>query len=375
MNKKEVSELKKNISKESDLLTINQVVMAFVDAEKEIKCKTNRSFIEIPDEELECIVSTMTKGLGGVLGKTLVEYEFPRDAYEEEHAQSILYNAYETKLKDEEAVDKLLEHIVSKMQQASTYAITIVHSSYTVFKKNKTDDENPYDDYDYSFLSICVSPVEIRVDGLVYNEEENAIVRKLDYDRIVADKPTEAVLYPTFTGRGPDVNHVLVYNKNVKKPNISLVEEVLECQFTSTATDQKIAFHEILEEVVGDDLDYQLISTVNERIRDIIDVSKNDFDIPTIGENDVCNILIDSGIEPQKEQAIRTAYQQAVGDEVLPAVNLLENKMQLTADGISITIGKNAVDKVRTKNEDGHRYLLIDLDDPTIEINGMESKI
>jgi hypothetical protein len=56
-------------------------------------------------------------------------------------------------------------------------------------------------------------------------------------------------------------------------------------------------------------------------------------------------------------------------------VNLVENKMQIKSDGIVVTVGKGAIDKVRTRDEDGHRYMLIDLDDPTVTINGMASKL
>lgn len=375
MNRKEVSEIKKNIKVSNDLFTTNNVVVAFVDAEKNIKCKTNRSYAEIPTEELECIIDTVSASLSGTLGKGLVEYEFPKEAYEENGQQSIIYNAYNSRLKDEEAVDALLEHIVSNLSYSSTYAIYIIHSSYTVFKKTKSDEEDPYNNFDFSFMNICLCPVELRIDGLIYDEEENAIVKKHDFDRIVSPKPQDAFMYPTFTGRGPDVNHVLYYAKNVKKPNISVVENILGCQFTSTAVDQKIAFHDIIEAVAGDNLDYQFLSNVNEKIRDIVESTKNDFDIPALNEDDVCNILIDAGIETEKENSIRSAYKTVVGDEVLPAVNLLENKMQIMADGITINVGKNAIDKVRTRNEDGRRYLLIDLDDPTIRINGIDSKI
>ena len=91
MNRKEVSEIKKNISVNNDLFVVNNVVVAFVDAEKQIKCKTNRSFTEIPDEELECILDTVTAGLSGTLGKGLVEYEFPKEAYEDGKQHEIIY--------------------------------------------------------------------------------------------------------------------------------------------------------------------------------------------------------------------------------------------------------------------------------------------
>jgi hypothetical protein len=376
MNRKEISEIKKNIEIDNDLLIVNSAVIACIDAEKNVKCMTNRSFTEIPREELECIIGTVKNSLSGTLGKALVEYEFPMTAYEEDHAQSILYKALDSKLMDEEAVEKLVDHIREKMDYVSVYTIMITHCTYTVFKKNKTGDEDPYDSFDYSFIDICICPVELRVDGLIYSDDKNAVIRKLDFDKVVAEKPDAAVLYPTFTGRGPDVNHVLCYSRNIKKPNISLVEDVLECSFTSTVNDQKAAFHGVMQEVLGDELNYSFISSVNEKLRDIADNTKNDYDMAEINENDVCNILIGSGVESEKEEAIRTAFKEHVGEEnTLPVVNLVENKMQIKSDGIVVTVGKGAIDKVRTRDEDGHRYMLIDLDDPTVTINGMASKL
>ena len=51
--------------------------------------------------------------------------------------------------------------------------------------------------------------------------------------------------------------------------------------------------------------------------------------------------------------------------------NLVENKTVLAAPGITVNIKPSAADKVRTSVVDGRRCLLIDIDDPTIEINGL----
>ena len=51
MNKKELNELRRNFSESSDLFTLNHVVTAFVDAEKEIRCQSSRAFHNIPSEE------------------------------------------------------------------------------------------------------------------------------------------------------------------------------------------------------------------------------------------------------------------------------------------------------------------------------------
>lgn len=51
MNKKDLRELKKNFSDTSDLFTMNHVVTAFVDAEKNIRCQNSQAYHDIPQEE------------------------------------------------------------------------------------------------------------------------------------------------------------------------------------------------------------------------------------------------------------------------------------------------------------------------------------
>ena len=178
----------------------------------------------------------------------------------------------------------MLHDIVNNMEYVSTYAILIGHCTYTVFRKNKSDEIDPYDSHDYSFLVTAICPVELRVDGLIYQEEENAIVRKSEYDRIVAEIPTDGFLYPTFTGRGPDVNHVLYSANKPKKVNISMVEEVLGCTFTVTAQEEKATFQSMMETVVGEELNYTVITGVNEKIQEIAAEHSNDADIPVIAK-------------------------------------------------------------------------------------------
>ena len=55
--------------------------------------------------------------------------------------------------------------------------------------------------------------------------------------------------------------------------------------------------------------------------------------------------------------------------------NLIDSKTTISLDGITVSIGKDATDKVRTQCVNGRRYLLIDLDDPAVEINGLTARI
>ena len=66
----------------------------------------------------------------------------------------------------------------------------------------------------------------------------------------------------TFTGRGPDVNHVLYYTRKPKEVNVSLVEQVLGCKFTYTAQQEKEQFQEMLQDILGEELNYNTITAV-----------------------------------------------------------------------------------------------------------------
>ncbi len=372
MNKKELNELRKNFSEGSDLFTLNHVVSAFVTAEKEICNVKSAPFHNIPSEESECYMNTLKRVLSGTLGKGLLEYEFPNEAYEEDGTQSILYGGLMSRLSDESAVNLMLSQIVSNMEYVSTYAILIGHCTYTVFNKTRDGEENPYDAVDYSFLVTAICPVEIRVDGLIYNEEAGGIIRKTEYDRIVSEVPTDGFLYPTFTGRGPDVNHVLYYARKPKEVNVSIVENVLGCKFICTANQEKDSFHTLMEDIVAEELSYTVITDVNEKLRSIAEEYKNEPDLPTVDDIQMRDILLDSGVSEEKAVKLQNMYREITREKPLSVCNLTENKTTLTTEGITIQIAKDFADKVRTQYIDGRRYLLIDLDEPQIYVNGMQ---
>ncbi|MFR3811375.1 MAG: DUF4317 family protein [Ruminococcus callidus] len=114
-------------------------------------------------------------------------------------------------------------------------------------------------------LVAAICPVEVRVDGLIYNEDDNAIEKKNVYDRIVAEIPTDGFLYPTFTGRGSDVNHVLYSAHKPKDVNISIIENVLGCPFNCTVQEQK-NFQNMMQEIVSDELSYASHYRRNEKL-------------------------------------------------------------------------------------------------------------
>ncbi|MBR1738989.1 MAG: DUF4317 domain-containing protein [Ruminococcus sp.] len=374
MNKKEINEIKKNFSDDCGFFTVNRVVTAFVDAEKNIKCMTNQLYSIIPQDESELIMADLKKVLSGKIGGNLLEYSFPRDAYLEGGAQKLLYDTLGSKLADEEAVKTFLNSIVEKMEYLSTYSIFTAHCTYSVLNKNKMGELEEEADSDYNFLITAICPVELRIDGLIYNEETNAIAKKESSDRIVG-LPTDGFLFPLFNDRTPDINGVMYYTKNAKKPNTSVIEELLGCEFVMTGQSEKQVFHAILGNVVGDELDYDLITTVNDKIQDLIDQTSHETEVTTIDNNKLSAILWEAGVSQEKLEHLPKVYEQAMGTKPMTAVNLVEKKTVVAVPSITVNIGKGGVDKVKTQVIDGKKCLVIALDDPEISINGLEMQV
>ncbi|MBS6818853.1 MAG: DUF4317 domain-containing protein [Ruminococcus bicirculans] len=337
MNKKEINEIKKNFSDDCGFFTVNHVVTAFVDAEKNIKCKTNQLYNTIPQDEAELIMINLKKVLSGSIGKNLLEYSFPKDAYLEGGAQPFMYETLQSKLLDEEKVDNFLNAIVEKVEYVSTYTIFMAHCTYSVLKKNKMDEFEDEADTDYNFIVTALCPVNLRIDGLVYDEQDNSIAKKESCDRIV-ELPSDGFLFPLFNDRAPDINGVLYYTKNAKKPNTSVVEELLGCEL-------------------------------------FVDQNAHETEIPTIDEHKLSSILWEAGVSQDKLDNLPKVFDAAAGGKPLTAVNLVEKRTVVSAPSITVNIGKDAVDKVKTQIVDGRKCLIINLDDPEIEVNGLETTI
>lgn len=376
MNKKEVAEIKKNFTDTSGFFTLNHIVSVYVDPQKNIRCKENKLYSLIPEDEGAVMLESLKKVLGGSVGKNLVEYGFPNEEYQEDGAQNVLYAAVKGKLEDEVANDKLIARIINNMEYEMAYTLIIGYCSYSIMTKDKNDES--YDDAaeEYNFIVTAVCPVCTGDDGLMFDSENSAIVKKSNTDLIISRAPTDGFLYPVFSDRSPDVNRVMYFTKTPKKPNISVVEDVLGCTFVMSCQSEKETFQQVLTDVVADELSYTVITQVNEALRDIVTKSKNETELPLIDDNKLHNILFDAGVSSEKLDALPAVFKDKVGEaDGLTAENLIENKTVLSTPEITINISRDATDKVRTSVIDGRRCLVIDLDDPSISINGLTTSV
>ncbi len=371
MNKKETAEIKKNFSDKSGFFIMEKILTAFVDAEKNVRCHNISSCLTMAVEEHEVYSETLKKVLNTNVGKSFVEYEFPNEAYEEGGAQDVLYKLLKSELKDEEAAENFLNHIADNIACEGPFAVITAYCTYTIRKKDKMDEFSEGEDELYRYVLTALCPVNTSSDGFIFDSFNNEITKKVNTELIISKSPSDGFLYPVFSNRSTDINHVMYYTKSASKPNISIVENVLGCSFVMSAENEKASFQNILKNVVGDDLDYTLIRTVNEKIQEVVEENKNETDTPVIDTLRLRDILSDAGVPEERVQMVEPVYEKTCGNVPLKASNLVETKTVLTSPGITVNIKPSAADKIRTSVVEGRRCLLIDIDDPTIEINGL----
>lgn len=372
MNKKELNEIKKNFSDDSGYFTINSILSVYIDPEKNIKYRETKPHSIIPDDEREVITESLKKVLTGSIGKHLVEYEFPQEAYEDGGAQKVLYELVTTKLKDEQAVTDYLEKITKNIDYAASFTILTAHCTYSIKRKNKNDEDdmdNITEEYNFIITGIC--PANTNDIGLYFDEETKTIAKKSNTEMVISKIPTDGFIYPVFSDRAPDVNHIMYFVKKPDKPNISIVENVLDCIFTMSAQKQKARFQQVLNTVVSDELDYNVITQVNDKIREVVELSKNETEAATINEKQLKHILSEAGVSEEKLQALEPAYKTLVGDVGLTAANIADNKTVVVTPDVTINIKKDAAGKLKTSMIQGRNCLIIDLDDPNIVVNGL----
>lgn len=375
MNKKEVAEIKRNFSDSSGFFTMNHVLTAFVDSDKNICCKNHKLYSIMSGGEGELFMETLKKVLGGSVAKALLEYEFPREEYEEGGAQYVFYKTLNSKLLDDVDNQAFLERIVNNIEYTSTFAVITAHCTYTLRSRDDNDEHDGAADNNFDFLITALCPVEVEENALIYDEFNNEIFKKEIKDRKISGSPSDGFMYPILSDGGADVNRVLYYTKTPKAPNESIINNVLGCEFVMTADDEKETFQKVLNDVVGDELDYTIITHVNEKIRETIDTSKNETELTVIDDIKLRDILSDIGVSDKKLETVHAVFEQTAGGKPLTATNLVSTKTVVKTPDITINIGKNATDKIRTSVIQGRKCLVIDLDDPNIIVNGLPTTV
>ena len=376
MNKKELSEIKKQFKTDNPKFVINRIANAYISVNggiRDTKYFKIQNFALMPEIECDFYLQNCKKTLGGQLGKGLVEYAFPTEAYEKDGGQKKLYDLLKTRLEDEAEVESYITYLVQSLNYPTNFYITIAHCSYSIPTKDKNDEEQEdYDDGEmYEFLLISINMSSLTDIGLYYNEKKEVVEKKLNTDMQIVKAPCDGILFPVFNDRTTDVNNVLYFTKTPKAPNEDIIMTVLGCEFNLSSEEEQLKFAKILTETLEDDLNYELINNIHENIRDVIKVGELETEMPTLNKNEIKKILERSGVAEEKLEDFDSIYEQELGELELKPVNMIDsNKLGIKIPDITVNVKASASDKVSTQIVNGKKCLVVEIDD-SLEVNGL----
>lgn len=328
MNKKEVLELKRRFKKEA--ATFTRVCGCYVDGNHNKVCKFGNTFLNLEEDEFYKYLEIANKALSGTIGNNLLELKFPIEEEEVGGRQHILMALRASKLEDENLLDTFYDLVIDTYDHAGNYLIVLFHDAYDVM--SRTSDNNNLDESEevYEYLICAICPVDLSKPGLGFLEEEHRIGPRVR-DWVVGAVDT-AFLFPAFNDRSTDIHSTLFYTKNTKEPHSEFMANGLGCDIERTATEQKMAFHSIVRNVLGaedehtDDVLLDLQQNLSDMIDEYAETHDDDEDVFLLDKEVVTKLLADSEISEEKAAKIEKSVDEAFGEKPPAAENVIDSK-------------------------------------------------
>lgn len=328
MNKKEVLELKRRFKKEA--ATFTRVCGCYVDGNHNKVCKFGNTFLNLEEDEFYKYLEIANKALSGTIGNNLLELKFPIEEEEVGGRQHILMALRASKLEDENLLDTFYDLVIDTYDHAGNYLIVLFHDAYDVMTRTKDNNNLDESEEVYEYLICAICPVDLSKPGLGFLEDEHRIGPRVR-DWVVGAVDT-AFLFPAFNDRSTDIHSTLFYTKNTKEPHSEFMANGLGCGIERTATEQKMAFHSIVRNVLGaedehtDDVLLDLQQNLSDMIDEYAETHDDDEDVFLLDKEVVTKLLADSDISEEKAAKIEKSVDEAFGEKPPAAENVIDSK-------------------------------------------------
>ena len=126
----------------------------------------------------------------------------------------------------------------------------------------------------FEYIMCCICPVNLSKPGLSYDNINNEFHNRIrDW---VVEMPETGFLFPSFNDRATDIHSTLFYSKNPEEAHNEFVENILGCTMPLSAGTQKEAFQALIEETLGDEVEYEVVKNIHENLTEMIEEHERD---------------------------------------------------------------------------------------------------
>lgn len=339
--------------------------------EKKKQAEFRQAFLSLPDEEFFKYLNIFRKAMSGTIGKNLLTMEFPLDTEMEGGTQELLMKLKATELKDDGILEEFYDKIIDSYYYVGNYLILLIYGVYDIPGKS-SDNLEMFDASDeiYEHIICCICPVNLSKPCLSYNAEDHCFENNIQ-DWVV-DMPMLGFLFPAFHDRSADIHSLLYYNQKAEQPASDFVDAVLGCVLPMTAGDQKEIFQELVEQTLGDDCSYEMVRTIYDNLNEMLEEQKEEPEPLKLEKNDVKRLLEQSEVTNEKLEEFDSHYEETAGENAsFMAANVVNRrKFEIKTPDIVIQVNPERTDLVETREIDGKKCLVIELNDE-VEVNGI----
>lgn len=369
MIKQEVNEIKRLYTPSS--CSITRICGCYVDGEKNKKTEFKEAFLSLPEEEIFKYFELLRKTLSGAIGKNLLDLEFPLSSEEAGGTQEFLLRLRDSKLKDDALLEEFYDKIIGSYEYVGNYLILLIHDAYDV--PGKTLDGLTMEDASdtvFEYILCCICPVNLSKPGLSYDVLANEFHNRVR-DWIV-EMPEAGFLFPAFNDRSSDIHSVLYYAKNPEEPHTEFADNVLGAALPLSAGTQKETFQALIEETLGEQVEYEVVKNIHENLTEMIEEHKEIPEPLMLDKHQVRNLFEKSGVEEKKLTDFDKLYDAAAGEHTSLMVNNVANTrtFEVKTPDVVIRVNPGRADLVDTLLIEGKRCLVIEINDH-VEVNGI----
>lgn len=369
MIKQEINELKRLYTPSN--CSITRICGCYVDGEKNKKTEFKEAFLSLPEEEIFKYFELLRKTLSGSLGKNLLNLDFPLASEQEGGTQAALLALRDSKLKDDALIKEFYDRVINTYEYVGNYLILLIHDAYDV--PGKTTDGLTMDDASdtvFEYIMCCICPVNLSKPGLSYDNINNEFHNRIrDW---VVEMPETGFLFPSFNDRATDIHSTLFYSKNPEEAHSEFVENILGCTMPLSAGTQKEAFQALIEETLGDEVEYEVVKNIHENLTEMIEEHKEIPEPLTLDKHQVKSLFEKSGVKEEKLTDFDKLYDAAAGEDTSLFVNNVANvrTFEVKTPDVVVKVNPERADLVNTLQIDGKRCLVIEINDH-VEVNGI----
>ena len=375
MNRKEIAEIRRRFNPDKN--AISRVRGCYVNDKREVVSAFDRPLLSFPLEEQEKYLAIFRRTLAGVPGRNLIDIEFRPDQVMDDDAHGLLMGLRNTALSVDEGAEKLCRAIIDNLEMEGNYLILMVHDAYDVpFRHADEHKADVISEEVFSYIVVAVCPVKLTKPALSYFSEDNAFHSR-EPDWVVA-APELGFMFPTFDDRAANIYSALFFTRDAANAHDGFVDAVFHCDAPMPAAEQRETFDAVLEDALDDALNLEVVQTLHERLRDMVEERRQDrtAEAPSVSGREVANVLQACGVDGDRLTAFEEKYDEAFGEGVaLNAANIAPaKKFEVRTPDVVVQVNPERSDLIQTRVIDGTKYILIRADEG-VEVNGVNINI